>query len=41
MTPGVRIGANVVIGAGSTVIEDIADNVRAAGAPARPLRGAA
>ena len=35
--PGVRIGNDVVIGAGSVVSQDIPDNVIACGNPARPL----
>lgn len=35
--PGVRIGNNVVIGAGSVVSQDIPDNVVACGNPARAL----
>jgi len=35
--PGVTIGNNVVIGAGSVVTSDIPDNTVAAGVPARPL----
>lgn len=36
--PGVSIGANTVIGAGSVVIRDIPDHVFAAGNPAQPIR---
>jgi sugar O-acyltransferase (sialic acid O-acetyltransferase NeuD family) len=36
--PSVRIGASVMVGAGSTVIGDLADGVRVAGSPARALR---
>lgn len=36
--PGVTIGDNVVIGAGSVVTKDIPDNVIAAGVPCRVLR---
>jgi len=36
--PGVTVGNNVVIGAGSVVTRDIPDNVIAAGNPARILR---
>jgi maltose O-acetyltransferase len=36
--PGVTIGDNSVIGAGSVVIRDIPGNVVAAGNPARVLR---
>lgn len=38
VVPCVRIGANCVVGAGSTVLVDIPDNSRVAGIPARPLR---
>ena len=36
--PGVHIGKNVVIGAGSVVTKDIPDNVVAVGNPCRILR---
>lgn len=36
--PGVTIGSNVVIGAGSVVTKDIPDNVVAAGNPCRVIR---
>jgi len=36
--PGVTIGSNVVIGAGSVVIRDIPDNVVAVGNPCRPVK---
>lgn len=36
--PGVKIGNNVVIGAGSTVVKDIPDNVVAVGNPARIIK---
>ena len=36
---GVKIGSNVFIGAGSTVLEDVSDNLVMIGTPARPLRG--
>ena len=36
--PGVHIGSNVVIGAGSVVTKDIPDNVCAAGNPCRVIR---
>jgi acetyltransferase-like isoleucine patch superfamily enzyme len=36
--PGVTIGNNVVIGAGSVVTKDIPDDVIAAGNPARVIR---
>ena len=36
--PGVKIGNNVVIGAGSVVTKDIPDNVCAAGNPCRVIR---
>lgn len=35
---GVRLGSHVTIGASAAVLEDIPDNVVAAGIPARPLR---
>ena len=38
MLPGVSIGNNVVIGAGSVVTKDIPDNVIAVGNPCRVLR---
>ena len=38
IVPGVRIGKNVVIGAGSIVTKDIPDNVLAVGNPCRVLR---
>ena len=37
VTPGVRIGRKVIVGAGSTVIRDVADEARVSGVPARPL----
>lgn len=36
--PGVRIGSRAVIGAGSVVTRDIAEDVFAAGNPCRPIR---
>jgi acetyltransferase-like isoleucine patch superfamily enzyme len=36
--PGVTIGNNVVIGAGSVVTKDIEDNVVVAGVPARFIK---
>ena len=36
--PGVKIGKNVVIGAGSVVTKDIPDGVVAVGNPCRVLR---
>ena len=36
--PGVTIGDNVVIGAGSVVTKDIPDNVVAVGNPCRVIR---
>ncbi|WP_125704939.1 sugar O-acetyltransferase [Lacticaseibacillus daqingensis] len=36
--PGVTIGDNVVVGAGSVVTKDLPANVVAAGVPARPIR---
>ncbi len=36
--PGVTIGSNVVIGAGSVVVKDIPDNVIAVGNPCKVLR---
>lgn len=38
IVPGIRIGKNVVIGAGSVVTEDIPDNVVAVGNPCHILR---
>lgn len=38
IVPGVHIGNNVVIGAGSVVTKDIPDNVVAAGNPARVIK---
>ena len=38
VTPGVTIGDNVVVGAGSVVTRDILANVVAAGNPCRVLR---
>ena len=38
IVPGVHIGSNVVIGAGSVVTRDIPDNVVAAGNPARVIK---
>lgn len=38
ITGGVKIGSNVIIGAGSVVIKDIPDNVLVAGNPARIIR---
>ncbi len=38
IVPGVHIGSNVVIGAGSTVTKDIPDNVVVAGNPARIIK---
>ena len=35
--PGVRIGRNVITGAGSSVVGDIADAVKVAGVPAKPI----
>ncbi len=37
MRPGTTIGANVVVGAGSTVVSAIADGLTVVGNPARPL----
>ena len=36
--PGVTIGDNVVVGAGSVVTKDLPDNVVAVGTPCRVLR---
>ncbi len=36
--PGVKIGENAVVGAGSVVNKDIPDNCIAAGVPARPIK---
>ena len=38
IVPGVRIGKNAVIGAGSVVTKDIPDGVVAVGNPCRVLR---
>ena len=38
VVPGVTIGKNAVIGAGSVVVKDIPDNVLAVGNPARVIR---
>ena len=38
IVPGVRIGRNTVIGAGSVVTRDIPDHVVAVGNPCRVLR---
>lgn len=35
--PGVRVGANAVIGAGATVLDDVPDNAKMVGSPARRL----
>jgi UDP-perosamine 4-acetyltransferase len=39
--PNVAVGARVVVGAGAVVLDDLPDDARAVGIPARPLRGAA
>jgi acetyltransferase-like isoleucine patch superfamily enzyme len=36
--PGVKIGENSIIGAGSVVTKDIPKNVIAAGIPATPIK---
>jgi sugar O-acyltransferase (sialic acid O-acetyltransferase NeuD family) len=36
---GVRIGEAVVVGAGAVVLHDVADGMRVAGVPARPIQG--
>ena len=36
--PGVKIGSNVVIGAGSIVVKDIPDNSVAVGNPCKVIR---
>jgi acetyltransferase-like isoleucine patch superfamily enzyme len=35
--PGIRVGGNAIVGAGSTLLEDVPENVKAAGSPARKL----
>jgi UDP-perosamine 4-acetyltransferase len=35
--PAVRIGADVIVGAGSAIVRDILDGATVAGCPARPL----
>jgi acetyltransferase-like isoleucine patch superfamily enzyme len=35
--PGVTIGSNVIVGAGSVVSKDVADNTIVAGVPAKPI----
>lgn len=37
VTPGVKVGSEVFVVAGSTVVQDISDNQRVAGTPARAL----
>ena len=37
VTPGVRIGSKVIVGAGSTLVRDVADDARVSGSPAKPL----
>lgn len=37
VTPGVKIGDKVIVGAGSAVIRDVADEARVSGVPARAL----
>jgi acetyltransferase-like isoleucine patch superfamily enzyme len=37
LIPGIRVGANTVIGAGSTLLDHVSDNLRAAGSPAKVL----
>lgn len=38
IVPGVTIGDNTVIGAGSVVVKDIPSNVLAVGNPCKPIR---
>ena len=38
VSPGVKIGSNVVVGSGSVVVKDIPDGVIAAGNPAKVIR---
>jgi acetyltransferase-like isoleucine patch superfamily enzyme len=37
--PNLRIGSRSVVAAGSTVLEDVGDEARVFGTPARPKRG--
>ena len=37
VTPGLSIGRDAVVGAGSTVIRDLADRAKVSGSPAKPL----
>ncbi|MGC2616948.1 MAG: hypothetical protein WA354_23135 [Terracidiphilus sp.] len=39
--PGITIGTDAVVGAGSTVVSDVPNGAVVAGVPARALRGAA
>ena len=35
--PNIKIGKNVIVGAGSVVLKDIPDNLKVAGSPAKKL----
>ncbi|RFC63651.1 hexapeptide transferase [Fulvimarina endophytica] len=37
--PEIRIGSDVVVGAGAAVVSDLSDGIRAIGVPAKPMKG--